>query len=343
MPPKWLDLLDVRLKEDAALSRLYEEKGPITQGAQAGCFLVVHKETGVHYSMRVYQNDDLSQWKLGELSAALTAQRKLNDAPAQDDDLRCLSRLHEVLGSPKRTLVISELTPTQGGTCTDLFTLVDQRGRIGEQDARQIFTRLVLAVKAAHSAGVVLRNVKPEGVQVRQHGGGTEWAVWLADLHCAAPIKEGAEEECMTGMHGTPEYCAPEVVIWSWHEQGQLTEPPPMYGVQCDAWALGMCLHVMLCGCFPFDSSEEEDELLRSINAADFSFSDPGWKKLSADALDMVSSLLKREPDDRFPLEEVLQHPFCAGVVSEQVRTTAENTFHNFDKALAALEDDDEE
>ena len=79
----------------------------------------------------------------------------------------------------------------------------------------------------------------------------------------------------------------------------------------------------------------------------------------------------------------MLQHPFCAGVVSEQVRaaaenafhhfnpnpnptphpnpnpnpnlnpnpnpnpnqvrSTAENTFHNFDKALAALEDDDEE
>ena len=58
--------------------------------------------------------------------------------------------------------------------------------------------------------------------------------------------------------------------------------------MQCDAWALGMCLHVMLCGCFPFDSSQEEEELLRSINAAEFSFSDPGWKALSADALDMV-------------------------------------------------------
>ena len=43
----------------------------------------------------------------------------------------------------------------------------------------------------------------------------------------AAPIKEGAEDECMAGMHGTPEYCAPEVVIWYWHEQGQLAEPPP--------------------------------------------------------------------------------------------------------------------
>ena len=81
--------------------------------------------------------------------------------------------------------------------------------------------------RGAHSAGVVLRNVNPEGVQVRQRGPDSEWAVWLADLHCAAPIKEGAEDECMAGMHGTPEYCAPEVVIWYWHEQGQLAEPPP--------------------------------------------------------------------------------------------------------------------
>ena len=49
--------------------------------------------------------------------------------------------------------------------------------------------------------------------------------------------------------------------------------------MQCDAWALGMCLHVMLCGCFPFDSSQEEEELLRSINAAEFSFS---WRNLWA-------------------------------------------------------------
>ena len=35
----------------------------------------------------------------------------------------------------------------------------------------------------------------------------------------------------MAGMHGTPEYCAPEVVIRYWHEQGQLAEPPPLYGL----------------------------------------------------------------------------------------------------------------
>ena len=54
------------------------------------------------------------------------AQRKLSDAP-EDEDLRCLTRLHEVLGSPKRTLVVGELAPIEGAICTDLFTLVEER------------------------------------------------------------------------------------------------------------------------------------------------------------------------------------------------------------------------
>ena len=164
-------LVDVRLKEDGALTRLYDVKGPIEHGAQAGCTLVVHRETGVHYSMRVYANKELSKWKLEELCAAVAAQRKLNDAP-EDEDVRCLTRLHEVLASPSRTLVVSELAPmTDGAVCSDLFAVIDQRGRLKEHDARQVFTRLVLAVKAAHQAGVVLRNIKPEGVQVRRSGG----------------------------------------------------------------------------------------------------------------------------------------------------------------------------
>jgi hypothetical protein len=55
-----------------------------------------------------------------------------------------------------------------------------------------------------------------------------------------------------------------------------------------------------------------------------------------------VTSLLKREPDERLFLEEVLQHPFCAGAVNEQVRAAAEHSFQNFDKALEALEDDED-
>ena len=78
-----------------------------------------------------------------------------------------------------------------------------------------------------------------------------------------------------------------------------MPEPPPPYGSKVDVWALGMCLHVMLCGCFPFDSSLEDETMLREIWSAEFSFSDPGWAKLSPEALDLVGQLLQKDPADR--------------------------------------------
>ena len=60
-----------------------------------------------------------------------------------------------------------------------------------------------------------------------------------------------------------------------------------------------MCLHVMLCGCFPFLTDLGEEELLRTINTAEFAFNDPGWRKVSEEALDLVGQMLQRDPLDR--------------------------------------------
>ena len=185
----------------------------------------------------------------------------------------------------------------------DLHTLIEQRGRLTEADARQIYARLVLAVKAAHDVGIALRSIKPETIQVWQPPAGG-WEVALCDLFCAATVDETEEDgNSLRGLCGTPEFCAPEVVLFFWADR--MAQPPPAYGPMADIWALGICLHVMLCGCFPFQTSVEEEELLRTINTAQFQFNDPGWRRVSHDALDLVSQLLERDPNDRPYLEEV--------------------------------------
>ena len=61
-----------------------------------------------------------------------------------------------------------ELAPQSGAVCDDLLTILVRRSRLAESDARRVFTRLVLAAKRAHDCGAVLRNIKPESIQVRQ-------------------------------------------------------------------------------------------------------------------------------------------------------------------------------
>ena len=44
------------------------------------------------------------------------------------------------------------------------------------------------------------------------------------------------------------------------------------------------------------DARRGEEELLRTINTAEFAFNDPGWRKVSEEALDLVGQLLQRDP-----------------------------------------------
>ena len=86
--------------------------------------------------------------------------------------------------------------------------------------------------------------------------------------------------------------------------------------------------------------------MLREIWSAEFSFSDPGWAKLSPEALDLVGQLLQKDPADRPFLEEVLQHPFCAGTIANTMELAREGSMKkaDLDAALEALDmgDDDD-
>lgn len=105
-----------------------------------------------------------------------------------------------------------------------------------------------------------------------------------------------------------------------------------------------MVLHVMLCGCFPFQPETEDiEELLRAINTAGFAFDDPGWRKVSESALDLTEQLLQRDPSERPFLEEVLQHPFCAEALQEVMANDAKGKLNDpkaYEDALAAIDGD---
>ena len=116
----------------------------------------------------------------------------------ESDDFS-LARLHEVLASSSRLMLISALPKQRGGAlCTDLLSLISERGRLSEEVAKPIFAKLVLAVKWAHESSVVLRNLKPEAVQLLRQTADSPWEVHIADLHCAAITEEG-DEGTLTG------------------------------------------------------------------------------------------------------------------------------------------------
>lgn len=94
-------------------------------------------------------------------------------------------------------------------------------------------------------------------------------------------------------MCGTPNYISPEVASRSSH------------GLEVDVWGLGCMLYTLLVGKPPFDTSEVKSTLTRVVMAK---YELPHF--LSAEAKDLIDSLLKKNPKERIRLEQILDHPF---------------------------------
>ena len=72
-----------------------------------------------------------------------------------------------------------------------------------------------------------------------------------------------SQTEGLTGLVGTPQYVAPEVVT-GFGENGGTDEP---YGKGCDLWSMGVLLYVMLSKTMPF-RAKEVDQLLKQCVSA---------------------------------------------------------------------------
>jgi eukaryotic-like serine/threonine-protein kinase len=89
----------------------------------------------------------------------------------------------------------------------NLRDVLNERGRLGPREALQIMQPVLAALSAAHRAGLVHRDVKPENVLLTADG-----LVKVADFGLARA--ETASKQTKTGMIiGTVAYLAPEQVI----------------------------------------------------------------------------------------------------------------------------------
>lgn len=111
------------------------------------------------------------------------------------------------------------------------------------------FAAMAWGLAAAHRAGVVHRDVKPENVFL---GPGPD-DVKVTDFGIARPDEGSAVSTAEGTVLGTLEYMAPEVL---------LSPAPPTPAV--DLWAMGVMLYLDWTGWLPF-SSENDGELIHAI------------------------------------------------------------------------------
>ncbi|MET9043516.1 serine/threonine-protein kinase [Streptomyces sp. NPDC002387] len=138
---------------------------------------------------------------------------------------------------------------------TDLRTRLDRERRLAPEAAVAIVADVADGLAAAHAAGVVHRDVKPENVLLDMQGplgpGGAHPAL-LTDFGVAKLI-DSPRRTRVTKIIGTPDYLAPELV------EGL----PPTAAV--DIYALATVLYELLAGFTPFGGGHPGAVLRRHV------------------------------------------------------------------------------
>ncbi|XP_014243203.1 MAP kinase-interacting serine/threonine-protein kinase 2 isoform X2 [Cimex lectularius] len=208
----------------------------------------------------------------------------------------------------------------------ELLSRIQEKDKFTEREAAEIIRDLATALKFLHSKGIAHRDLKPENILCVS----TESLspVKLCDLDLGSGIRFSSTGPMSNPrLHspvGSAEFMAPEVVetfLASSHAEAS-------YDKQCDLWSLGVILYILLCGYQPFwgfckgdnccaDCIDCRVALFDNILEGRIVFDREGWDGVSEQAKDLVSRLLIKDPERRLTAEEVLEHPWVAGLSAE--------------------------
>ncbi|MET9831276.1 serine/threonine-protein kinase [Streptomyces sp. NPDC006385] len=206
--------------------------------------------------------------------------------------------VHDVAVVDDRPWIVMELV--QGRSLGDLL----QEGTLGARDAARIGLEVLGALEAAHAAGILHRDVKPDNVLLGRHD-----RVVLTDFGIAQ-IEGETNLTDTGGFVGSPEYIAPERVL------GQRPGPAS------DLWSLGVVLYAASEGVSPFRRSNTPATLQSVLNAT------PAPPASAQGPLaEVINGLLQKDParrpnaaQTRALLEQAANPP--APVATQVVRIT---------------------
>ncbi|MFE7838441.1 serine/threonine-protein kinase [Streptomyces sp. NPDC057474] len=151
-----------------------------------------------------------------------------------------------------------------------------QEGTLGVRDAARIGLDVLGALEAAHAAGILHRDVKPDNVLLGRHD-----RVVLTDFGIAQ-IEGETNLTDTGGFVGSPEYIAPERVL------GQRPGPAS------DLWSLGVVLYAATEGVSPFRRSNTPATLQSVLNATP-----AAPASATGPLVEAINGLLQKDPARR--------------------------------------------
>jgi hypothetical protein len=216
---------------------------------------------------RVWRADDTLLQRTVAIKELTTPASPLREARAAARlDHPGLVRVFDVLTTQDRAWIVMEHVPSRS-----LHRVVTEDGPLPPAETARIGLLMLAALRSAHAAGVLHRDVKPDNVLLASNG-----RVVLTDFGLATISGDGPDPRL-----GSPSYIAPERLL------------SREAGVAGDLWSFGATLYFAVEGRPPFTRGDGGAALRALISEP------PDPPMLAGPLAPLLLALLDRDPDQR--------------------------------------------
>lgn len=167
----------------------------------------------------------------------------------------------------------------------ELFKYIVKNTRIKEREAAKFYCQLICGIEYIHRLGIVHRDLKPENLLLDSSKN-----IKIVDFGLSNTFK--IREQLKTAC-GSPCYAAPEMISGNKYIASKV-----------DVWSSGVILYAMLCGYLPFED-QKTAVLYKKILSGDYATP----KFLSTESKDLFKHVLNTDPDARFSVTQIKNHP----------------------------------
>ncbi|XP_019493894.1 PREDICTED: serine/threonine-protein kinase 36 isoform X2 [Hipposideros armiger] len=234
-------------------------------------------------------------------SAQVVALKFIPKLGRSEKELRNLQREIEIMRGLRHPNIVHMLdsfeTDKEVVVVTDyaegeLFQILEDDGKLPEDQVQAIAAQLVSALYYLHSHRILHRDMKPQNILLAKGGG-----IKLCDFGFARAMSTNTM--VLTSIKGTPLYMSPELV-----------EERP-YDHTADLWSVGCILYELAVGTPPFYTTS----IFQLVNLI---LKDPvRWPPTMSPCFkNFLQGLLTKDPQQRLAWPDLLHHPFIAGRVT---------------------------